>query len=317
MRTFLATWIVGCAGLVAVSSTPGQTAPPVPAPSVPPPPPATPTEEAEKPEKKGPEITLGSKTDNVIPGKHGDALVDGGKIDVQTPEPNTLTAALTGVTAAHCFLGFHSQGIQTFQLVQEFDIASTDTSISSADLELKSTLNGYVRSNHKGSACMRLASASVSPAGGGGAPLSVSFAPMSVNGCGKSEYKQEYTSPAGPPMPLGRYVLQANFVLEASADGLVNGRGVADFSPDDLPDIWKQEKDPFKDAERKDFGFNVTLTANAPGSSSQAKAKANEAKTALQIRPLAPTVRQVSFNPQPVLSTRTVAPSAAAGRARR
>ena len=59
----------------------------------------------------------------------------------------------------------------------------------------------------------------------------------------------------------GRYVLTVEFAIEARGRGFVNGRGVADFSPTDLPDSWKQEHDPFKDVDRKNFGYVVSLEA--------------------------------------------------------
>jgi hypothetical protein len=263
---------------------------------------AAPAEKEKEKEKPPLEITTGNKRECVIPGKHGDALAEGGKIDVSNPEPNQLKVLMTGVTAAHCFFGCHSVGIQTFQLEQEFEIASTDSKITQAVLTLQSNLNGYIRSRNKGSATMRCANATISPAGSGSGPLSVSFAPASVCGpCGQHEFKEEYAPPAGPPLPLGRYVLVASFVIEAQADGLINARGVADFSADDLPDIWKQEKDPFKDADRKEYGFSITLTAEPPKD-------AAKPATALRIRTVAPKVRQVSFETPAVISTHTVPP---------
>ena len=75
------------------------------------------------------EITLGQKNECIQPGKHCDALAEEGKSDIKA-ENGTLTVLLTGVTAAHCFIGAHSYGIQTFQLTQEFDIACTDPAVT-------------------------------------------------------------------------------------------------------------------------------------------------------------------------------------------
>jgi hypothetical protein len=72
-------------------------------------------------------------------------------------------------------------------------------------------------------------------------------------------------------LPVGKYVLVANFLIFAEATGFTNAHAVADFSSDDLPDAWKQSTDPFKDVDRKDFGFIVTLNAAAPGASGEAK----------------------------------------------
>lgn len=227
------------------------------------------------------QIALREKRDCIIPGKHGDGLAEGGKITVETPEPNTLKATLIGVAAAHCFVGCHSSAVQTFQLVQEFDITSNDSNVTQASVALVSSLNGYVRSHHKGSAYLRVASVTITPAGQGRAALAATFPPASACGTGgQMLYQQEIKAPESRLLPLGRYVLEAHMVLEATADGVVNGRGVADFSSDPLPDGWKQEHDPFKDQDRKDFGFTIQLTTESPGTQPAASAHQNSRRDA-------------------------------------
>ncbi|HWE39325.1 MAG TPA: hypothetical protein VG406_22435 [Isosphaeraceae bacterium] len=295
------TWLLLGGMAMASPAAFGQQAgqPPVPAPAIPPPPPppppsgeaapATPTapgtESAPAPApangetaaaQEGPKatITLGDKTDTITPGKIHDGLDEGGKITVEvSKEGDKLTALLSGVAAAHTFVGAHSVSVQSFKLVQEFDVTSTDTGVTSVVLTLEAALNGYVRSIHKGQGCMKLACASLAPVGG--SPLAtVAFAPRCVCGDDQCLYKREEKPAPTPPLPLGRYVLTATFYLEASAEGLLNGRGIANFSADGLPDPWKLSKDPFKDTDAKDFGFALTVTATVPGATGQARRKA-------------------------------------------
>ena len=313
MRKTLATFMRFGAGLMVSTAAFAQSGPPMPAPMVTPPPAWSPSTEAQAvptpvpasqlppSSSGGVEFLLQGKQECILPGKHGDALADAeaGSISVETPTPDTLEVGMSGVVAAHCFIGCHSVGILTFQLVQEFDVTSSDPGLSQVFLTMEASLNGYVRSRHKGGACMRMASATIAPVGWPSTPLAVNFVPLCASGPGCSHaYNQSWTSPEGTPMPMGRYVLTANFVIEASADGLLNGHGVADFSSGDMAEGWGQENDPFKEADRGDYGFAINLGASAP-----AEGLAHSGRgPSVQIRPLTPQVRRVRYDgPAPVL----------------
>ena len=136
---------------------------------------------------------------------------DGGTIDVQTPSPSTLTVAITGTPAAASYPGCTSTATQTFQLIQEFEIACSDPSITRVCLTLDSTLAGYVRSKRKAGASVSLASASVSPASWIGPPLAVDHLPLCASGTEGRLCNQHLPPVQGPPMPLGRYTLVAFF----------------------------------------------------------------------------------------------------------
>jgi hypothetical protein len=197
----------------------------------------------------------------VKPFKAHDALTEDGTIEIETPTPSSIDITMTGAVAAHCWVGCHSIGVQRFQLVQEFEMASPDPEATSAELTLESSLKGYLRGRHKGTGCLQRADAAVYAAGRP-TPLRVAFAPACVAGPGARKYEKEVELPAAE-LPLGRYVLVMTFTIQADADGITNGHGVADFSDDPLPSEWQQVKDPFKDVDRKDFGFSVTLTASS------------------------------------------------------
>jgi hypothetical protein len=69
----------------------------------------------------------------------------------------------------------------------------------------------------------------------------------------------------GPPMPLGRYTLVADFVLDTTASGVCNAHAVADFSPDTtLPADWVRMRDPFQGVSKKAFGFSLSVSSAAP-----------------------------------------------------
>jgi hypothetical protein len=273
MRKLVASLCVACVGVVALAAAPD-----------------TPKEDEKKKDAPPTEVTLGEKTETITPGKVADGWAEGGKIDVQAKE-NTLTVLMTGTAAAHCRVGCQSMAVQTYQLTQEFEITSSDPKVTQVVLSLESALNGFLWARHKASACMRLAQASVGPAGWAN-PMGVSHPPACVSAGGCSSYSQKAGPTESGPMPLGKYVLTACFTVDAGASGFLNGHGQADFSAEEaLPDNWKQEGNPFKEAERKDYGFSITVSAAPPSNGAAPAPKA----TAVGIRP---GVQKVRYTPQ-------------------
>ena len=290
----------GFMGLALIAPARGQEAPPVPAPSIPPPPAAAPdaapAPPAAAPDVSGqatapaPEaaITLqGEKAESIRSGKLHDGIDEGAKTDVKA-EGNVLTMAITGVAGAHTFVGLCSASAHEITLTQEFDITSTDPRVGQVSVAVEGTLQGYLRSRHKGSACLKLASATIAPASGGYTPFSLAFSPSCVAGCDGKALVSQSTKLPDQVLPVGRYVLTANFTIEAGAEGLLNGHGVANFSPDDLPTGWAQENDPFKDEDVKAFGFGLTVTATVPPGV-PGNAQASRAKT------VSPGVKTVGY----------------------
>lgn len=227
---------------------------------------AAPAEEKGKEKEKAPkfEFTLGGKSESIVPYTHGDAKVEEGKIEI-TPEDNTLKAVLTGGAGANVFLGVESSASQSIQVVQEFEITCSDPAIKEVVLTLESNLAGFIRSKHKASASVRLASATVAPVGAATTPLAASYPAYVVSGAQGYKYTDPQEPAKGPAMPLGRYVLQANFVIEVTAAGFLDAHSTAIFVPEsETLDGWEREHDPFKGDEHDDFGFSVTLNADSP-----------------------------------------------------
>ena len=68
-------------------------------------------------------------------------------------------------------------------------------------------------------------------------------------------------------MPVGRFTLVADFVLDTTASGICNAHAVADFSPDTtLPADWVRMRDPFQGVSKRAFGFSFSISAAAPSS---------------------------------------------------
>jgi hypothetical protein len=209
-------------------------------------------------------ISLGGRNACVTPCTRNRARADGGIIDVQSPAANTITVAMTGAPAADSYLGCTSSATQTFHLIQEFEIACSDPSVQTVVLTLDSSLVGYVRSMRKAGACVRLASAAVTPESWEGTPVGLTHPPLCVSGTDGRLCNQHLPPVQGPPMPLGRYTLVADFVLDTTASGVCNAHAAADFSPDTaLPAGWVRMRDPFQGVSKKSFGFALTLSAAA------------------------------------------------------
>ena len=208
-------------------------------------------------------ITLGPRTACVTPETTRQARADGGIVDIVLPSPNVLAANLTGTAAANAVLGCESSVSQTFHLEQEFEIAASETGIRDVALTLESTLVGLVRARHKGSAGVRLASAKICPVGWPESPLVVMHPAFVVAATGAKLCNQRLPPIKIPTMPVGLYVLVADFVLVSDAAGLTDGHSAADFSPTTtLPADWVRARDPFQGVDKKDFGFHLTLTAD-------------------------------------------------------
>jgi hypothetical protein len=214
-------------------------------------------------------ITLGGRDACVIPHTRRRARGDGGIIDVQiaSPSPSALTVTMTGTSAADSYLGCTSTATQTFQLVQEFEVTCSDPSIQSVRLTLDSSLIGYVRSSRRAGASVNLARASVIPEAWEGIPLALAHPPLASSGTEARLCNQHLPPLEGPPMPLGRFTLVADFVLDATASGVCNAHSVADFSPDTtLPADWVRMRDPFQGVSKRSFGFSFTISSGAPSS---------------------------------------------------
>ncbi len=242
-------------------------------------------------------ITLGPRTACVTPLTTRQGRADGGIVEIQLPSPNILIATLTGTAAANAFLGCESSASETFHLEQEFEVAGPDPKAGEVTLTFESTLVGLVRAKHKAGASARVASAKICPVGSPDTPLVLVHPPFEVGSNGGRLCNQRLPLMKIPAMPVGHYVLTADFVLTADASGIADGHSAADFSPSTtLPADWVRARDPFQGVDKKEFGFRVVLIADPVGTG---------ASTAGPIQTQDSTVARTSGKqPSPATTTR-------------
>ena len=111
---------------------------------------------------------------------------------------------------------------------------------------------------------MRLAGARVCPLGAPEPIMVVSHPMLCVEGTDGRLCNQHLPVVEVQGVPLGRYALTADFVIDADASGLADAHANADFSPStSLPTDWVRTRDPFQGVDKKNFGFSLTLVAAA------------------------------------------------------
>jgi hypothetical protein len=144
-------------------------------------------------------------------------------------------------------------------------------------LMLGSRIDGYLRSEQKGTACLRQADAVVYSVEGDWV-LGVGFPPCSVLGT-TSKHGEGETQTPPLILPAGPYVIVFRLVLETTADGLFRSHGESVFSPGSREGTWVSRSNPPPGQEfgiapvvaaptpklkEENFGFAVTLRADAP-----------------------------------------------------
>jgi hypothetical protein len=246
-------------------------------------------------------LTLGGRSACVTPGHRGQARAEGGQIDITSPNSSALAAVLSGSVAANAYLGCPGSASERCQLVQEFEITCSDNNVKTAKMSLDSVLAGFVRSKHRAGAGTRLATARVCPVGSTQPVMVITHPTLAVKGNDGLHCNQHLPTLEVGGLPLGRYVLTAEFVLEAEAFGIADAHAHADFSPSgSLPADWVRTRDPFQGVDKKDFGFSLTLTVAADETTAIAgrSKRTFEVRRANVVMPAqkAPAPRQIPIN---------------------
>jgi hypothetical protein len=216
-------------------------------------------------------IDLGSRQAQGVPTRSGFNHTGGGNIDVQQPAPDTLVVTMTGVAVAGGCPGKDSVAALAFDLCQEFEVSFAKPDVKRAKLTIEARVIGLLRSHEKGGGSASItcpAHAVVLPCGVIGtvpALADVSLPGRAVAG-GETLSVNDKCGPVTATVSAGKYTLREQFGVQAAHPKKVwpCKAASAEFAPDPALDpLWISYWEPFHGAQKKDFGFQVTLKVSA------------------------------------------------------
>jgi hypothetical protein len=212
-------------------------------------------------------IDLGSRQAQGMPTRSGFCHTGGGNIDVQQPSPDTLVVTMTGVAVAGGSPCKDSFAALAFDVCQEFEITPAKPDVKRVKLTIDARVIGLLRTHEKGGGTASItcpAHAIVALAGAAGpepAVLVVTL-PGRTAAAGENLSVNDKCGPTAAVVSPGKYTLREAFgVHTAHAKKLLPCKPAsAEFAPDPALDpLWISAFEPFHGANKKDFGFQVTV----------------------------------------------------------
>jgi hypothetical protein len=206
-------------------------------------------------------IVLGSRHGHVTPNRCGFTHTGGGNIDVAQPTSDVVVITMTGVAVAgaHPFKG--STASMNFELTQNFEISFDNPKLKRAKLVLEGRVIGLLRSHAKGSGTAGEGPACASVVRDGTSLVTLCV-PEHAVACGENLSINDHEGSIEIPIVPGKYTLAQTFVITASHPGTLRPCKAAstEFAPDPALDpLWISYWEPFHGANKKDFGFQITL----------------------------------------------------------
>lgn len=206
-------------------------------------------------------INLGDRQGTATPIRQGFTHTGAGNTDVAQPTPDALVITMTGVAVAGAHPSKDSVATMSFDLVQEFDIVFQKPELKKAKLTVEARLIGLLRTHAKGSGSSEVCTPQVVIASDKTDLVSFDFPGRAAAG-GENLSINDRKSPETFPVISGKYTLHQLFGITAahSRSLLPCKAASAEFAPDPALDpLWISYWEPFHGANKKDFGFQVTL----------------------------------------------------------
>ncbi len=210
-------------------------------------------------------ITLHGRHGHGTPHRQGCTHTGGGNIDVAQPAPDTIVVTMTGVAVATGHPCKDSAAGLEFELDQCFEVAFAKPEIKSAKLTVEARVIGLLRSHCKGGGSAEQGKACAAVTCGEAALVSLCLPPHSVAG-GENLSINCREGPAEVKIGPGKYTLHQTFHVQAAHPKAILPckAASAEFAPDPALDpLWISAWEPFKGAQKKDFGFQVTVKVAA------------------------------------------------------
>lgn len=202
-------------------------------------------------------ISLKNRHGHCTPERCGCTHTGGGNIDVQQPKDDTLVITLTGVAVAAPHPS-RSRAVMNFDVQQCFEVVFADEKVKRAKVSLDAQVIGLLRSHKNSAAAVNNGTAAVS--GGGHQIVGIALEPHSVCG-GENLSINDHPCPVSAPIVAGDFHYSQTFCISAEHASAILGKAAsAEFAPDPALDpLWISYWEPFRGAQKKDFGFRVTM----------------------------------------------------------
>ena len=187
------------------------------------------------------------------------ARCGGGTIDVAQPSDDRIVITLAGVVTAPPHPIDGSAASILFDFDQAFAITSADPKVKQARLIVEAQVIGLLRGDKFGG-CAGVDYGSVAVFAGKTSLLSLDLEGHHVSG---DEHLaiNDHKGPVAVGAAPGDYHLLQTFRIDANHGRSIRGKAAAaEFAPEPALDpTWISVNDPFRGANKKEFGFRVTL----------------------------------------------------------
>jgi hypothetical protein len=206
-------------------------------------------------------ISLGNRQATATPIRQGFTHTGGGNIDVAQPTPDALVVTMTGVAVAGAHPCKDSVATLNFDLIQEFKISFEKPEVNKAKLTVEARLIGLLRTHSKGGGSAEVCAPRILITSGKTDIVAFDFPGRAVAG-GENLSINDHQGPEMVPVVAGKCTLHQLFGITAahSKNLLPCKAASAEFAPDPALDpLWISYWEPFHGANKKDFGFQITL----------------------------------------------------------
>ncbi len=206
-------------------------------------------------------ITLLGRHSHATPVRQGCNHTGAGNIDVAQPSPDTVVITMTGVAVATGHPCKASVASLDFDLEQCFEVVSDKPEGKRVTLTAEAQVIGLLRSHCKGGGSAEESGACATVTCGPTPLLTVCAPAHSVAG-GENLSINDHDGPVSQVVTPGKYTLHQTFRVCASNPKTILPckASSAEFAPDPALDpLWISYWEPFKGAQKKDFGFQVTI----------------------------------------------------------
>jgi hypothetical protein len=221
-------------------------------------------------------ITLLDRHGHITPVGHGCSHTGGGNTDIAMPSPDTVVVTMTGAAVATGSpVGAALAGMD-YDLEQCFEISFDKPEVKAAKLTIEGRAIGLLRSH---CCCMSKKSGTAEESGGcatvSAGPLEVVTVcvPAHSVAAGDNLSINDHAGPLSVPVSAGKYTLHQTWHIAAQYPCTALGKAsAAEFAPDPALDpLWLSYWEPFHGAQKKDFGFQVTIKVAADDSANESK----------------------------------------------